>query len=127
MPKRRALGILIHEMLTGEPPFGYGGGDDLLTRISAGLPDDDDGDNNADPGKTRVEDGAAEETGQSASFLPIVRRLLEVDPEKRLGSVGGAEDVMSHDWFETVDWTKLSKVRARVRAPRSAVSCARVR
>ena len=33
----RALGILIHEMLNGEPPFGYGG-DDLPHRIAAGLP-----------------------------------------------------------------------------------------
>lgn len=33
----RALGILIHEMLNGEPPFGYGG-DGLLQRIVGGLP-----------------------------------------------------------------------------------------
>lgn len=35
----RALGILIHEMLHGEPPFGYGG-PDLPRRIAAGLPKD---------------------------------------------------------------------------------------
>ena len=57
----RALGILIHEMLTGEPPFGYGGGDELMQLIVAGLPGfDSAGD-------------AANEGSEGPRFLPIVR------------------------------------------------------
>lgn len=112
--KLRALGILIHEMVAGEPPFGYGG-DGLLARISAGLPN---GRGSANLGKTRVEDLSGEERSETGTttdqiaFLPIVGRLLDTDPQQRLGSAAGAEDVMSHDWFEAVDWTKVSKVRA---------------
>lgn len=101
-------------MVAGEPPFGYGG-DGLLARISAGIPN---GRDSADLGKTRAEDLSAEEqsetgtTTDQTAFLPIVRRLLDTDPQQRLGSAAGAEDVMSHDWFEAVDWTKVSKVRA---------------
>ena len=42
------------------------------------------------------------------------RRLLETDPRQRLGSAGGADEVMSHPWFEAVDWAKTAKVRVSV-------------
>lgn len=57
----RALGILVHEMVTGEPPFGYGGGDELFQRIVAGLPALDLGNDELGAGS----DGP--------KFLPIVR------------------------------------------------------
>lgn len=57
----RALGILVHEMLTGEPPFGYEGGDELLQRIVAGLPGLDSENDEVDAGS------------DNSRFIPIVR------------------------------------------------------
>eukprot|EP00903_Cladosiphon_okamuranus_P018679 g17193.t1 len=93
-----ALGILIHEMLTGAPPFGYGGGDALLQRIVAGLSELD-----------SRNDGVAASSDEPR-FLPIVRQLVCTKPEERLGFVRGAEEIMSHEWFETVDWARTAKM-----------------
>lgn len=82
-PAPRALGILIHEMCTGEPPFGYGG-DELPHRITAGLPREasskgvmtragtaSDLDN---PGaNTFNEENTGKEGSDERRFLPIVR------------------------------------------------------
>lgn len=35
-------------------------------------------------------------------------QLLERDPEKRLGSDGGASAIKAHPFFAPIDWTKLS-------------------
>ena len=48
-------------MLTGEPPFGYEGGDELLQRIVAGLP-------GLDPENDEVDAGS-----DNSRFIPIVR------------------------------------------------------
>lgn len=76
---RRALGVLIHEMFTGEPPFGYGG-DDLPQRIVAGLPRTREAVaavGKPDPVGREAEsrDGLSEADGglDQAPFLPIVR------------------------------------------------------
>lgn len=62
---RRALGILVHEMVNGEPPFGYGG-DDLTQRITAGLPRD------TPPGPGEREDEDYRNVDEP-KVLPIVR------------------------------------------------------
>lgn len=38
------------------------------------------------------------------------RRLLDIDPEKRLGSLQDGDEVMHHEWFEGVNWERTAKV-----------------
>lgn len=34
----------------------------------------------------------------------LCQRLLDKDPTTRLGARGGAEEIMAHPWFASVDW-----------------------
>ena len=61
----RALGILTHEMLHGEPPFGYGG-PDLPRCIAAGLP-------TGAPHRAENIPTARSDTDDGGKFLPVVR------------------------------------------------------
>lgn len=80
---RRALGILIHEMLHGEPPFGYNA-DDLPQKITAGLPRETRSSEDVsvkatgdpvDSGVTARYDVGGEGSDKP-EFLPIVRYTL---------------------------------------------------
>jgi hypothetical protein len=50
-------------------------------------------------------------------FSPRARdlcsRLLAKDPATRLGA-GGGTDIMSHPWFEDLDWDRLAQVPTTV-------------
>ena len=43
----------------------------------------------------------------SAEAKDLIEKLLDKDPEKRLGSVGGATDVMGHPFFSGLDMEQL--------------------
>jgi len=93
-----ALGVLIYEMLTGDAPFKSPSNDrwDIHRRILSG--------------RFYVPDYV------SRSAADLITRLLQVDPEKRLGyRATDLDTVKSHPWFAKVDWTALSK--QRVSAP----------
>ncbi|KAG8958255.1 serine/threonine protein kinase, AGC [Tulasnella sp. 408] len=46
----------------------------------------------------------------------LIKGFLNPDRSKRLGNLrGGADDVLSHDWFRGVDWVALE--RGEIRAP----------
>ena len=44
----------------------------------------------------------------SAEVKDLLGKLLTKDPAERLGSVGGAEDIKQHPWFDCVDWTMIA-------------------
>lgn len=52
---------------------------------------------------------------ESKKFTPtsidLCKRLLEKDPNKRLGS-NGCKEIMTHPWFESVDWEMILSDRA---------------
>eukprot|EP00123_Amoebidium_parasiticum_P016649 comp23533_c0_seq1/m.39606 comp23533_c0_seq1/g.39606 ORF comp23533_c0_seq1/g.39606 comp23533_c0_seq1/m.39606 type:complete len:398 (-) comp23533_c0_seq1:82-1275(-) len=81
-----SVGVLIFEMLVGTAPFAS----EPLLRCK-------------DPRARRI------------SFPPdmdpisrdLVGQLLRLDPNERLGSVNGVEDIMQHAWFEGLDWTAV--------------------
>lgn len=81
-PLLRALGILIHEMLTATPPFGYHGGEDLKRRITAGIPsrrgssEANEGDKEEERGTMYSETTRTEvEADPATNYLPVVRRV----------------------------------------------------
>jgi serine/threonine protein kinase len=56
----------------------------------------------------------------------LIRKLLVVDPAKRLGASdsGGWHAVMSHPWFADIDWDKL--VNKDVKPPKFASKVCRL-
>jgi len=101
-----ALGVLIFELLVGDPPFKSLTGDpwDTFRRTLSGrfyVPN-------------FISDSAAD----------LIFKLLQVNPEKRLGSgPAGAEDIKRHKWFSRLDWKALEErrlqapIRPRIRNP----------
>ncbi|CAM9168424.1 unnamed protein product, partial [Phaeothamnion confervicola] len=80
-----ALGVLIHEMLAGYPPFYDENPIGIYQKILAGRLD-----------VPRHVDPKAKD---------IIKRLLTIDRTKRLGCLkGGAKTVKEHKWFEDLDW-----------------------
>ena len=90
------LGCLLYVMLTGSLPYYQGNWDEMFAK--------------------RV-------TGDFLSFPPWVpeqarnmcNRLLEKNPQTRLGSRKGAREVKEHPWVRDMDWEKL--FRKRIAAP----------
>ncbi|GAB2289562.1 hypothetical protein Dimus_023872 [Dionaea muscipula] len=83
-----SVGILLYEMLSGQPPFTHANRQKLQQRI-------------------------INEKVKLPSFLTkeahsLLKGLLRKDPSKRLGSgPGGADEVKSQKWFRSINWKKL--------------------
>jgi len=43
----------------------------------------------------------------SDELVDLIKKLLEKDRTKRLGSKNGAQDVLAHPWFTGIDRVKL--------------------
>jgi protein kinase A/protein kinase X len=80
-----AVGILTFEMLAGYPPFE---------------------DENPLKNYQKILGGRFEEPRHfEVKVKDIVRRLLALDPSKRLGCLkAGANDIKNHKWYKDVDW-----------------------
>ena len=49
----------------------------------------------------------------SASSKDLIKRMLTVDPNDRLGCFAGAEkDIMNHPFYDDIDWKLLSSKKA---------------
>ena len=47
-----------------------------------------------------------------AAAKSFVLALLEQDTSKRIGCLaGGVQDILTHPWFDTVDWQKMADRR----------------
>jgi len=82
-----SLGALVYEMLTGIPPFYSRDRDRLFAKILSA--------------RLRFPDHLSEEA------IDLLEKLLNRDPNERLGAVGGAEEIKNHIWFKDVDWDQL--------------------
>ena len=88
-----AFGMVLYEFLFGLPPwFEDGVQDRIVARVLA---------------RTPVTFPAGVEVSPRAKDL--LSRLLVHDPRLRLGSGGGAREVMLHPFFEGVDWVKFAR------------------
>merc|ERR1719502_2149365 len=82
------LGCLIYVLLTGKIPHYVNDIQQMVARRAAGT-------------EVEVLSGVSSEVGN------LLKRLLEADPETRLGSNGGGMEVKEHPWFRDVDFTKV--------------------
>ena len=88
-----ALGVVVHELVSGYPPFTDGDGEDMKTFA-----------------KILKGDLTLPEATFSSTCRDLIRQLLQVKVVSRLGYLkGGADDVLAHSWFADVkfDWDGL--------------------
>jgi len=84
------LGILIYEMVVGQPPFCDEDPMGIYQRILAGK-----------IFFTKYFD---------KNCRVLVKKLLTADLSKRYGNLkNGSEDILKHKWFSTIDWDKMLK------------------
>ena len=87
-----ALGVMIFEMIAGNPAFTDVSGDTMKTLSNI----------------LKGELEFPREPAFSASCKALVAGMLSVNLASRLGyAYGGASSVLSHAWFEDVDWDRL--------------------
>ncbi len=84
------LGILVYEMVVGQPPFCDEDPMGIYQRILAGK-----------IFFTKYFD---------KNCRVLVKKLLTADLSKRYGNLkAGADDIIKHKWFETIEWDRLLK------------------
>ncbi|KAL2940848.1 Serine/threonine-protein kinase UCNL [Bienertia sinuspersici] len=84
-----ALGILAYEMLYGKTPFRGNNRKETFRNVLMKRP---------------------EFLGQRTALVDLIERLLEKDPNKRLGHFRGAEEIKEHEFFKGLRWDLLTDV-----------------
>ncbi|KAK4485715.1 hypothetical protein RD792_008361 [Penstemon davidsonii] len=83
-----SIGILLFEMLSGQPPFTHANRKKLQEKI--------------------INEKFKLPPRLSTEAHSLLKGLLQKDPSKRLGSgPKGADEIKFHKWFQTVNWKKL--------------------
>lgn len=96
-----SLGVLVFELVSGKTPFGDDTSDKIYDNIQAGTI----------KWHPLIKNACKD----------IVKRLLEPDPNLRLGSgKEGGEEIRAHPWFKEINWKKLE---ARQVAPPCIPDC----
>jgi serine/threonine protein kinase len=95
-----ALGCIIYEFIMGVPPFNAKTREEVFRNILS-YP------NNFEIEYPPIGDG---EYCLSVAAKDILDKLLEPDPQKRLGSgPTGAEEIKAHPYFKDIDWAGIRK------------------
>ncbi|KAJ4851379.1 hypothetical protein Tsubulata_006698 [Turnera subulata] len=83
-----SVGVLLYEMLSGQPPFTH-------------------------PNRKKLQERIIKEKIKLPPFLStevhsLLKGLLQKEPSKRLGSgAGGGDEIKRHKWFKSINWKKL--------------------
>lgn len=95
------LGVLIYEMVTGRPPFMNKNHHKLGILIRQG--------------QVIFPDPVRHGIPMSEDLKDLIRKLLEKNPAKRLGSNGDADEIVNHPWFKGVEWDKIMKKEVKAK------------
>lgn len=87
------FGSIVFEMLTGFPPFYTKNRNELFEKIKFAPP--------------------KYPSYLSPSAKNFLEGLLKKDPSKRLGSVGGADEVKAHPWFNDINFDEVLKKKLK--------------
>ncbi|CAM6129619.1 unnamed protein product [Calypogeia fissa] len=83
-----SVGVLLYEMLTGQPPFINANRHKLQQKI--------------------VKDKIKLPTYLTSEATTLLKGLLQKDPSKRLGSgPKGSDEIKQHKWFKSINWRKV--------------------
>ncbi|KAL7944576.1 protein kinase [Trichoderma barbatum] len=82
------LGIFLYEMLTGLPLFYDENSEEIRRKI-------------LNPGPVQISERLP------PAARDIIMRLLDREPDHRLGAKGGASEVKAHPFFAEIDWAEL--------------------
>ncbi|KDO69830.1 hypothetical protein CISIN_1g013249mg [Citrus sinensis] len=89
-----SVGILLYEMLTGQPPFTHANRQKLQQRIINE--------------KVKLPPFLTSEAHSLLKGVSFLTQLLHKDPSKRLGSgPGGVDAIKHHKWFRSINWKTL--------------------
>ncbi|XP_055676717.1 protein kinase C-like [Lutzomyia longipalpis] len=103
-----ALGVLMYEMMAGQPPFEADNEDDLFESI--------------------LHDDVLYPVWLSREAVSILKGFMTKNPARRLGCTGNENQIKSHAFFKDLDWDALEvrKVRPpfrpKIRSPRDALN-----
>ncbi|XP_021292404.1 serine/threonine-protein kinase AtPK2/AtPK19-like [Herrania umbratica] len=83
-----SIGILLYEMLTGQPPFTHANRQKLHQRI--------------------IQEKVKLPPFLSTEAHSLLKGLLQKEPSRRLGSSpSGGDEIKKHKWFRSINWKKL--------------------
>lgn len=88
-----SLGCVIFELLVGEPPFHRDTESETFAQILSGKIDFSYFDEDTTP-----------------ECIDLIKRLLAVEPEKRIGA-NGIKEIMDHPWFKGIDWENIDSMK----------------
>lgn len=88
-----ALGVLLYEMLAGQPPFEADNEDDLFESI--------------------LHDDVLYPVWLSKDAVAILKGFMTKSAARRLGVAGGGAGIRAHAFFRDVDWEALAQRRLR--------------
>ncbi|KAI8846478.1 kinase-like domain-containing protein [Chytridium lagenaria] len=95
-----SFGVLVFELVSGKTPFGDDTSEKIYDNITAG----------------RIKWHPT----IKGSCKDVIKRLLDLDPSRRLGSNGDGAEIRAHPWFKNVNW---KKVEARQATPPFLPAC----
>lgn len=90
-----SIGILIYEMIVGFPPFYHKNQNtmyELIEKFPVRFPD---------PDKHKIV--------MSEEAKDLITKLLTKDPKERIGTEGGMDEIIGHDWFKDINFEELLK------------------
>ncbi len=99
-----SIGIILYEFLVGIPPFTGNTPDELFANVINGTID-----------WNQLTSDIDENSSDERFYLDaknLIEQLLEHEPSKRLGTLGGAYEIRTHPFCSCINWNTLLREKA---------------